>query len=203
MENIDVKEIPIRLVQSAGDTFLSRITSMLNYFLNPISTRYCNTNIKEYCKDSGSYLKEPYRWKYHTPCGKECCIVAGDVKSLYPSLARKLVKTALEDALKISSFFSEKAERIMTKLTMYCLENILLEFQNNLYVQDKGVITGDNDSVAIANIALHFIIKQITEIPNNCIIFKLYIDDILFITAGQRGAEIVRNALRNKFKEYV
>ena len=52
-----VDEIPIRLVQAAGNTYLSRITAMLEEILNPISIKYCKMYIPEYCKDSKSYLE--------------------------------------------------------------------------------------------------------------------------------------------------
>ena len=38
-ESFKPNEIPVRLVQSAGRTFLSRITSMLNEIIAPISVK--------------------------------------------------------------------------------------------------------------------------------------------------------------------
>ena len=63
IENCRIEEIPIRLVQSVGHSFLSRITSMLNIILSPISSIYCKTGINEFCKDSKDYTDEIYKGK--------------------------------------------------------------------------------------------------------------------------------------------
>ena len=68
---------------------------------------------------------------------------------------------------------------------MHCLSNVLLEFDEKIYAQEKGVVTGENNSVAIANITLHFMIKQIPEINQLTFIFKRYIDDMIYITRDQ------------------
>ena len=63
VQNCKIDEIPIRLVQSAGHTYLSRITSMLNEILSPISISYCRTIIDEYCRDSADYIDTLFKWK--------------------------------------------------------------------------------------------------------------------------------------------
>ena len=69
-------------------------------------------------------------------------------------------------------------------------------------MQDKGVITGENNSVALANISLHYIIKNISEINKYSLKFKRYIDDILFITRDQQEGQIIINALTRSFQQH-
>ena len=51
------------------------------------------------------------------------------------------------------------------------LNNNFIQFQDNFYKQKTGIITGDNNSVTIANIALHFIMIKVPQIS------KLYYKD--------------------------
>ena len=47
-------------------------------------------------------------------------------------------------------------------------------------MQVNGVVTRDNNSVSIANIALHHIILQVKTSLKTSTIFKRYIDDNIF-----------------------
>jgi len=49
---------------------------------------------------------------------------------------------------------------------MFCLNNILVKHGNGLYHQKEGKITGDNNSVSIANIALHYRFLPIAIVLN-------------------------------------
>ena len=57
LESTSPELIPIRLLQSAGKIFISRFTAFLEYILQPISVKFCQTQIDEYCQDSKNYLK--------------------------------------------------------------------------------------------------------------------------------------------------
>ena len=65
---------------------------------------------------------------------------------------------------------------------MFCLENVVVQNGSKFYHQKEGIITGDNNSVSLANITLHYMLLQITSILNNTVIFKRYIDDIMWIS---------------------
>ena len=52
----NIKEIPTRMIWAIGNTFLSRITTMLQNLIKNIAINYCKTEINEYCKDSDQYL---------------------------------------------------------------------------------------------------------------------------------------------------
>ena len=52
---------------------------------------------------------------------------------------------------------------------MFCMENVLTQFEDNFYSQTTGIITGDNDSFSIDckhNHAFHyaFCIRNITDL---------------------------------------
>ena len=108
----------------------------------------------------------------------------------------------MRNALVEVSVFTESGITTLIELIMHCLNNVFLEFQNKFYVQDKGVVTGENNSVAIANITLHYLIKNIPEINFFTLKFKRYIDDILFITNSKIEQNIIINALTKKFNQY-
>ena len=50
--NVDIKDIPVRLLQSAGNISTSRITAFLELILKPISTDFCKNCPDEFCQDS-------------------------------------------------------------------------------------------------------------------------------------------------------
>ena len=190
---------------AAGDTYLSRITALLEEILQPISIRYCSSVINEYCKDSKSYLTKLHSWKNTTSTGREKeehFVTAADVKALYPSLDRHLIKLALEDALKKCSDLGKSSQELVVKLCIYCLENVLIEFRERYYKQDSGIPTGENNSVSLANIALHYIIAMIPEISSHTVIFQRYIDDIIYICPTQDGSNQVKELLCDRFNEY-
>ena len=62
---------------------------------------------------------------------------------------------------------------------MFCLENNNISFKNTLYKNNQGIPTGENFSVSLANIALHFLTKKVNFL-NLCYIYKRHIDDIIF-----------------------
>ena len=108
-------------------------------------------------------------------------IVARDVKSLYPSIPRFLVEKALTFALTYHSLFTQAVVDILVNLAMFCLHNAIIQHKQNFYTQKIGVITGDNHSVSLANITLHYVILPISDILNKSISFKRFIDDIIWL----------------------
>ena len=87
------------------------------------------------------------------------CIVAADVKALYPSLYRDTVTKALECALEKPSDYSAEARKIIVELNKICLNNVVTQYGDQLYIQKNGIITGVNHSVSLANIAVHYDIQ--------------------------------------------
>ena len=71
-------------------------------------------------------------------------IVAADVKPLYPSLYRDTVTKALECALEKYSDYSAEACKIIVELNKICLNNVVTQYGDQVYIQKNGIITGDN-----------------------------------------------------------
>ena len=179
LEKCNVFDIPVRLLQSAGNITTTRATTFIENLLNPISKDFCNYKINEYCKDSKSYLETLDKWKKDYNGKEELFIVAADVQSMYPSVKREIVRDGLETALKLCSSFSPTVRKTLIELTMFCLQNVVVQNQEKFYNQPEGIITGDNNSVTLANIALHHVLLPISEILDKAIVFKRYIDDII------------------------
>ena len=203
LNNISIEDIPLRLVIAAGNTYLSKITVFLETILNPISVDYCKHGINEYCKDSSHYIEELRSWKYNGQDDEQNFIItAADVRALYPNIPRSLIKMALKDALDQFSYFSEEGKHLICELTKFCLNNVIIKFQDNFYEQSQGIVTGENNSVSLANIALHYVMKNTTEIKSNTCLLKRYIDDILYITNTEEKSELVKNDLKKQFGKY-
>ena len=196
--------VPIRLLQSAGKIFISRFTAFLEYILQPISVKFCQTQIDEYCQDSKNYLKVLTKWKKNQmkkPKQTESLhLVAADVTALYPTISRNLVGQALKKALQVVSPYSQKAIKSIVEMVMFCLENVITQFGKKFYKQKTGIVTGDNHSVSLANIVMHFIIEQISGNLKRTELFRRYIDDIFFISFGFNNTKSIQTALTNIFQ---
>ena len=204
LHQTNIFEIPTRLLQSAGNITTSRATSFLEMILQPISVMYCAYKIDEYCRDSKSYLEILDAWKKDQHCNsskQNLFLVAADVQALYPSVRRHLVRDGVRHALKLCSNYNQKAINILVDLTMFCLENVVVRNEDKFYNQTDGIITGDNHSVSVANITLHFIILEIADQLNKTILFKRYIDDLMMICSSESQATTTQQALKQKFEE--
>ena len=103
--NVHIKEIPVRLLQSAGNISTSRITAFLEFILKLICAEFCKNCPNNFCQDSRQCIGDLLMWKERLTKKLETAkqktvfyIVAADVKALYPSLYRDTVTKALECA---------------------------------------------------------------------------------------------------------
>ena len=136
LSNTNIYDIPVRLLQSAGNIATSRVTAFIESVLNPISKKYCSMSVDEFCKDSKSYLELLSNWKSKYPGNceqRELYIVAADVQSLYPSVKRCLVRDGIKQALSLCSNYSTAVINMFVELTMYCLNNVIVQNDNNFY----------------------------------------------------------------------
>ena len=83
---------------------------------------------------------------------------------------------------------------------MFCLENNYVKFKNTLYKNNQGIPTGENFSVSLANIALHFLTKKVNFL-NSCYIYKRYIDDIIFLCPANKSI-LIQKELSEKFQTH-
>ena len=144
-------------------------------------------------------------WKYENKKDKdneEYKIVAVDVKALYPNIPKSLVELAVKDALENCSNFSKDTIKNLTQLVMFCLDNVIIKFQKKFYTQKKGIVTGENNSVSIANLSMHYIIKNLPMLNKRTKIFKRFIDDIIYITPDDQEANDIKTGLIKEFQKY-
>ena len=73
---------------------------------------------------------------------------------------------------------------------------------NSFYKQSKGIITGDNNSVSIENIALHHVIMPVATTIKTIKLFKCYIDDIVFLSKILDVTDNVKRRLKCAFEEH-
>ena len=199
LKTVNIKEIPTREIWAVGNSFLSRTTAMLQYIIKDLAIAYCSKEIDEYCRDSSHYLETLHKWK-QSKHEEPIQIVTADVKNLYPSLQRNLIKISLEETLKTCTSYTDEQMKIIIKSIMFCLENNYVSFQKELYKNNVGIPTGENFSVSLANIALHYITLRINNLKNS-LIYKRFIDDIIFICPINETKKI-KNQLSNQFNTY-
>ena len=201
--NAQTTDIPVRLLQSAGHIPTSRFTTMIESILHPIAVKYCQGGINEYCRDSTLYLLELDQWKSNNLdiqnklIYKDLFIVAPDVVALYPNINRNSLRNALTTAPNSQSKFCEQGERYFVELIMLTLESVIIEHGKNFYKQSNGTITGDNHSVSLANIAMHFATTPAFPTLKIAVIYKRFIDDTIFIAIGENSTKNIIKAIEN------
>ena len=202
-------DIPVRLLQSAGHIPKSRITAFLELMLQPVSKTFCQMEINEYCRDSQHYLRELVAWKNEVYnnikdilSSDPLFIVAADVTGLYPNLKRDLISQALDFALDKYTQFSSIVSSIIVKLAMHTVENAILKHQDQFYRQSQGLVTEHNHSVSLANITMHFIIQSIASDLKKTVLFKRFIDDIIFLSIGNNQTIMIKQCLKTIFSKY-
>jgi len=70
-----------------------------------------------------------------------------------------------------------------------------------LYIQKNRIITGDNHSVLLVNIAVHYILQPIADVLNETELFCRFIDVIIWISASETSNERIRQALTSAFEK--
>ena len=128
-------------------------------------------------------------------------IIAGDVKSLYPSIPRSLIEKTLTFALTYHSLFTQDVIHNLINLTMFCVHNVIIQHKQNFYTQKTGIITRDDHSVSLANTTLHYVILPISDILNKSILFKRFIDDIIWLSYGVETTLEIKNCLLKTFQD--
>ncbi|MEC8567829.1 MAG: reverse transcriptase domain-containing protein, partial [Pseudomonadota bacterium] len=151
---------------------------------------------------SKSYLQLLDAWKRSKhKNNNKLFLVAGDVQALYPNVRRQLVRNGINEALTLCSDFNPTAIHLITELTMFCLENVVVQNGDKLYHQTEGIITGDNHSVSMANIALHHIMLPIHQTLSKAVLFKRYIDDIVWISESEELMDQIQTEILEAFRK--
>ena len=85
---------------------------------------------------------------------------------------------------------------------MYCMANVITQYQTEFFMQEHGIVTGDNHSVSIANMAVHYIVKTAHSTVNKSKLFVRFIDDILWISEGLEDTAAIEQALLKCFGDF-
>ena len=80
---------------------------------------------------------------------------------------------------------------------MDTLELVIIQHGQHFYKQSNGIITGDNHSVSLANIAMHFATTPAFPILKKAVIYKRFIDNIIFIAIGENSTQNIIKAIEN------
>jgi len=125
-----------------------RVTTMIEN-IQPISDKFCQSDVNEYCKDSKQYITELINWQNREGpyvqgklLNSEFHIVAADVKGLYPNFNQALVKQSLICAHKRHSKFEQPTVDTSVQLTLFCLNNVIDQHGQNYYTQTNGIVSG-------------------------------------------------------------
>ena len=84
---------------------------------------------------------------------------------------------------------------------MFYLYKVILQHEQNFYSKKTGIFTGDNHSVSLANITLHDVILGISHILNQKILFKRFIDDIMWLSHGVENTFKIKSCLFKTFQD--
>ncbi len=69
------------------------------------------------------------KWKKDYNGNEDLFIIAADVQSMYPSVKKEIVQDGLEAALKLCRNFNQNVRKSLTELTMFCLQNVVVQNQ--------------------------------------------------------------------------
>ena len=80
---------------------------------------------------------------------------------------------------------------------MLTLESVIIQHGHNFYKQSNGIITGDNHSVSLVNIAMHFATTSAFPTLKKAVIYKRFIDDIIFIAIRENSTQNIIKEIEN------
>ena len=115
---------------------------------------------------------------------------------------RNLVKSAGQDALSCDPKFNPAVTSILVNLIMFCMRNVITQYKKEFFTQENGIITGNNHSVSIANVSVHYVVKSQAIKINKAELFVKFIDDILWISKAKENTQEVEFALTTSFGSY-
>ena len=105
-----------------------------------------------------------------------------------------IVEQALKEALSTCSDYNKDMINYIITLCKMGLSKNFIQFQENYYKQKTGIITRDNNSVTIANIALHFIMIRVPQISKK----RRFIDIIFIAKNNEISEEIIKNLTKGR-----
>jgi len=90
--------------------------------------------------------------------------------------------------------------QLIAELNNICLENAITQYGSCLNKQRRGIVTGDNHSVSLADITVHYILQPVADILEQTELFCTFIGEIVWITDSESTNLGIRSALNTVFK---
>ena len=211
-------DLPARMVTAGTHSVTQRATTMLELIYQQPVIDFIK---EEYLRDSFSYLKSINTQEYIETLKiaqeasleiasengerEHLFIVAIDVVSLYPSASIKHVETGLVDALVTASDFNDQQIETLVELSSFLINNNILGFKGEAYKNKHGLITGDANSVSLANCLVGQVTRNLKEKCANheftCLLWRRFIDDgICHLIGSRRHVDQFINLVKGLFK---
>jgi len=89
--------------------------------------------------------------------------------------------------------------KIIVKLNEISLNNVVTQYGDQLYTQKNRIVTGDNHSGSLANIAVHYILQPIAGLLREAALFRRFINDIIWIATSKLSNENIGQAQLQHF----
>ena len=189
-------KLKYRPIVAAHSSIFTNLSIYFNSFLkgytsqNPINITDVNYVIKE--------IEDIQR---DLPPDQKLIIIAADIATLYPKMTKETIIAAVRHFWPQIERYSDILSEFNLPQTIYLLNFMLthnlINFNNNLYLQLKGVIMGDNAAPALAIIYLLYLEEtnlqpylNTNTLPNGSkpLLFRRYIDDVLLILSIHKDA---------------
>jgi len=103
------------------------------------------------------------------------------------------VQRAFSRALEKYSKVATDAREAISHMNDNCLSNVITQFKNNLHVQDKGIVTGDNHSVSLC-VTVHYTLEPYSLVIDKVKIFRRFTDDIVWLCFGSENTKVFRDS---------
>ena len=96
------------------------------------------------------------------------------------------------------SVLYKRVELIQT-VTLLFRQTVFLAVEVQKNYRRGGIVTGDNHSVSLANITVHYVLQPIADILEQTEVFRRFIDDVVWITDSESTNIGIRSALKIQY----
>ena len=173
---------PGRPIVSGIGSLTSNISTFVDFFIRPIAEE-----LPSFVKDTGHLIT---LLESLAPLPADCILVTFDVEALYTNVPHDGGIQALEHFLQPRSANSIPSNHSIITLAELVLTHNYFMFQNDFYLQKKGVAMGSNMSCNFASLYVGYLEK--TKILNsvvnpffpNLLVYRRYVDDIFCLFKG-------------------
>lgn len=163
---------PGRPISSTCQTVNRNVSALVDYILKPIMAQIPNVLL-----DTTHFLILLRELKLSEH--KKYALVTFDIDSMYTNLRASRCKSF---CLKGYEEFGNMDEQIVESKTLkhlldICLDFSFVKFQNEYYIQNRGIQMGNAASVSIANIAAYYELKILFEDKPEIVFNVRFVDD--------------------------